>query len=147
MKNGSLQDDGICPRVQASGTRKHGESFWINSGKGDFRAVIDCLVPPPAKPANLVALFDGRASYTAIQHWRAGRKAPAWAIDLACGKLRQHLNTAHQLIQGASRWIGAADRRGAAGTRALAAWRERKAREKEKAAEVAALQHETKNNS
>jgi hypothetical protein len=131
--------------MTAADTQEHRELFWINSNKGDFRFVIDCLAPPPARAADLVALFDGRAKYGAIQNWRAGHKAPAWAIELACAKLNARLNIAYEAIQRAPQWIGRADRRGAAGAKALAAWRERKARErneqmeKEKAAQEAAL--------
>ncbi len=145
MENDSLRQAKFDTSPRARAARKHRESFWINSGKGDFRAVIDYLVPPPASPASLVALFDSRATYGAIQHWRYRGSAPAWAIDLACEKLHARLNTAYQILARAPQWVGAPERRGAAGAKALAAWRERKAREKEKAAHEAALQHETKN--
>lgn len=139
---GSLRAAEIGDESREHGAQKHRESFYVNSNKGHFRAVIDCLVPPPARAANLVALFDGRATYSAIQNWRSGRNAPAWAIDLACQKLNKRLAVMYRSIELAPRHIEKTHRRGAAGARALAAWRERKAREKEKAAELAALERE-----
>lgn len=39
------------------------------------------------KPATLVALFDGRASYHTIRSWRRGQAGmPQWAIDLLRAK-------------------------------------------------------------
>jgi hypothetical protein len=139
----SLHGNENQARAQESGARQHGDSFWTNSNKGDFRAVIDCLLPPPARAADLVALFDNRATYAAIQNWRSGRNAPAWAIELVCQKLDRRLKEAYQKLARAPQWLSKADRRGAAGAKALAAWRERKARErdeKEKAARAALSQ-------
>lgn len=133
VENESLQTFEFNGRVPASGTRKHRESLPRNSRPPNFRTIIDWLVPPPASQANLVALFDGRANYGMIRHWKYGRaKPPAWAVELACEKLRAQIEPAEKALQRARQWIGADQQaKGAAGAKALAAWRERKARERD----------------
>ena len=71
------------------------------------------------------ALFDHRASYAAIKTWRFGwNRAPQWAVDLIRSKIeaRRREGAALQAaIKPGNRGSGAA------GTKALAAWRARKA--------------------
>lgn len=44
--------------------------------------------------ARMVAALDGRATYTAIKHWRHGtRQAPQWARALLAAKLRAAAQT------------------------------------------------------
>jgi len=49
---------------------------------------IERLLPPPIRSAELVDLFDSRASYANIQAWRYGsHKPPQWALDIIDAKL------------------------------------------------------------
>lgn len=54
-------------------------------------AAIEVLIPGQPTPAQLEALFDGKAKYGAIKGWRLGRRnAPIWARNLIAWKVRRH---------------------------------------------------------
>lgn len=60
----------------------------MKSVKGIFGYTIEQFLPPPIRRADLVALFQGRASYWLIQAWRYGnRYPPEWARELLAEKL------------------------------------------------------------
>lgn len=79
--------------------------------------------------ATAITLFDGRATYAAITAWRFGwRRAPQWAVDLIRSKVAARAREGDRI----SAAIKPGNRgSGAAGTKALRAWRERKARERD----------------
>ncbi len=122
------------------GTRKHSESFPRNKlTSGIDRAIKVACDPYPVTRQRLLDLFDNRAPFTSIRSWRYGwSRPPAWAAELLQAKINARLKELYRVlatIEG--RLSGPGER----GTRHLAAWRERKAREKEKAAtEIAAAQ-------
>ncbi len=127
---GSLQNDGIDADSRASGTRKHSESLPRNKQTGGIdRAIKAACDPYPVTRQRLLDLFDNRAPFTSIKLWRYGwTRPPAWAIELLQTKLearRQELYRVLATIEG--RLSGPGER----GTRHLAAWRERKARERD----------------
>lgn len=150
MENESLQTREIDANSQASHTRKHGKSLPANSPTREMDAAIRYLLPQYARiPRHaLVTLFDYRANLATIKTWRFGwNRAPQWAVDLIRSKIEARRQEGAKLqvaIKPGNRGSGAA------GTKALAAWRERKARErdeKEKAAtEAAAFNREPGNN-
>jgi hypothetical protein len=139
----SLHDDEIRRAVRANGVRKHGESLPRHKVSGGIDALIRQLLNTPKGRApnaeSMIELFNGRASFAAIVQWRFGWKTPpAWAGDL----LRSRIAARRLELD---RFDASIPRRGAGsgerGKRHLAAWRERKARErdeKEKAANEAA---------
>lgn len=140
MENGSLRQAEIRRDRQASGPRKHGESLPKNQTSGEMGAAIQRLTPGRISRADLLDLFDRRADYKTIQSWRYGwNGAPQWAVELIQGKLaaraRADLAAGAKLKAGKGKgWNKCAA--------TLAAWRERKARERdeqEKAAHEAAL--------
>lgn len=128
-----------------NGAPNHRDTLHSNryaGAKEAIRAAIDYLVPAPAKPADLIAIFDGRANYGMIRNWKYGLAfPPPWAMDLLQRRLNER---AAQPLQKAKAIAGV---QGPGmgwnkGAKTLAVWRERKARErdaKEKAAEIAAL--------
>lgn len=129
----SLRDAEIGDQARASGARKHGESFPRNKVNGGIDALIRQLLNTPKgrspDPESAAALFNGRASPAAIVQWRFGWKTPPpWAADL----LRSRIAARRQELD---RFDASIPRRGASpgerGTRHLAAWRERKARERD----------------
>lgn len=130
---GSLQAATIARESLERGTRKHCESVARKKVTTGLDAAIQLLHPAPVDRQTLIDLFDGRASYAAIRAWRYGwRTAPTWAAGVLKWKLGMR---AAQML--AANVPERSKSRGAAGTKALAAWRERKARErdeKEKAA-------------
>jgi hypothetical protein len=132
----------FAARVQARGYRTHRDSLPSNRGTTAFWSVMVQLLEPPYSRAQLESFFQHRASYGLIRHWRYGHcTAPPWALDLMRQEARRQIakrNGAIDTLNSIRRPEGA----GIRGTRALRAWRERKAREqdeKEKAAEMAAL--------
>ena len=58
-------------------------------GLAPFGLVLRVLIPSGSIRES-VALFDGRASWSAIEHWRRGRRqAPQWARDIIDAKWRE----------------------------------------------------------
>ncbi len=136
MKNEPLQPSGNGHDARASAPQKHGESLPAKSASPEMGAAIQRLIPGRITRDALLDLFDQRADYKTVQSWRYGwRGPPQWAVDLIQGKLAAR--AAAYLAAGAKLKPGNRGS-GAAGTKALRAWRERKARErdeKEKAAQ------------
>jgi hypothetical protein len=135
MENESLQTGENRRDMQASGPQKHGKSLPKKFASPEMGAAIRRLIPGQITRESLLDLFDRRASYKAIEAWRYGWRAPPqWAVDL----IRTKLATRAAIYLAAGAKLKPGNRgSGAAGTKALAAWRERKARErdeKEKAA-------------
>lgn len=126
----------IVGDVQASGSSGHRDSLRWNNESRAIRRAIYILMPEPSR-AKLLALFDDRATVSAINNWRYGHtKPPQWVIALMLKRLDEFTAEARE----AMRSIAPIKRtsRGERGSRQLAAWRERKARErdeKEKAAQ------------
>ncbi len=132
MENESLQTREIMLTSLERGTRKHGESLPGNSASPGMGAAIRRLIPGRITRESLLDLFDQRASHKAIEAWRYGwRGAPQWAVDLIQGKLAAR--AAADLAAGAKLKPGNRGS-GAAGAKALAAWRERKAQERDEKA-------------
>jgi hypothetical protein len=140
----------FAARIQARGYRKHRDSLPRNRGTTPFWSFMvgNLGLEPPYSPAKLTAFFHGRASYGLIRHWRYGHcEPPPWATELMRQEARKRIaimNTAIESLNKFHRHESAGKR----GTRHLRAWRERKARErdeKEKAAELAALQQAANN--
>ncbi len=132
----ALHTDEIGDQERAGNTRKHAESSPRKQTSPEMGAAIQRLIPGRITRVMLLDLFDWRAEYKAIQSWRYGHhRAPQWAADLIKDKLAKR--AAADLIAAAAIKppIGKGWNKGAA---TLAAWRERKAREKEKAANEAA---------
>ena len=138
---GSLQTSGNQRHEQAGDTQKHADSLPAKSVTREMDTAIRYLLPRyeriPRTAA--MALFDGRATYAAITAWRFGwRQAPQWAVDLIRSKIAAHQQTGERIkhaVKPGNRGSGAA------GTKALAAWRERKARERDEK-EKAAREHD-----
>lgn len=144
MENGLNDESRISRVARENGARNHDDSFKRKKVNGGIDALIRQLINTPIGRApareSLLELFGNRASYAAITQWRFGWKSPPpWASDLLRSKItarQQELERAKATIP--RRGPGPGER----GTRNLAAWRERKAREKEKAASEAALKNE-----
>lgn len=135
---GSLRHNEIGTQVRASNTRKHSESLPRNKlTVGIDHAIKVALDPYPVTQQRLLDIFKGRASFTSIRSWRYGwSRPPMWAVKMLQAKIearRRELYRVLDMLEG--RTGGPGER----GSRHLAAWRERKAREKEKATETAAL--------
>ncbi len=148
MEIGSLQPSEIRRSARQSGRRKHPESLLGNTYTSAFWACMVHLLEPPRTRTKLTAFFHGRASYELIRLWRFGRCAPPdWATDIMRHEIQKRVAEINALIEGLKK-IPVQESPGIRGTRHLAAWRERKARErdeKEKAANAAALQHSQEN--
>lgn len=132
----SLQNNGIDADSRASGTQKHCESLPGKQVSREMDAAIRRLIPHERiSQWQLLDLFDRRASYASITAWRFGwRRAPQWAADLIRSKLAARAADDIAAGQALKPPIGKGWNKGA---KTLAAWRERKARErdeKEKAA-------------
>ncbi len=142
-KMGSLQAATNARESGEHATRKHRDSPKRRKVTPGFDAAIRVLCGSPVTQKALLDLFDNRAGAAVIRAWRYGWNAPPqWAADLLKTKLRARAAATLQLqtliIPRRGYW-------GWRGKETLAAWRERKAHEKEKAASEAALQYETKN--
>ena len=54
------------------------------------KEAIEFLIPPPIGTAQLLDLFDGRASVAAARAWRFGRRRlPQWAADIIDRRLAE----------------------------------------------------------
>lgn len=117
--------------MRASGTRKHRESLPHNFDTTPFWRAVTYLLTPPYSPARLTALFGGRAAYGAIRNWRYGHCGPPlWVAEILHARIDEklaELERAAQILDKCRRRNTAGER----GTRHLAAWRERKARERD----------------
>jgi hypothetical protein len=61
--------------------QSHPAPFRSHIPTTEFDRAIRNMVPLGSQ-AEIIALFHGRASWSAIRHWRAGRFGPPqWAID------------------------------------------------------------------
>ncbi len=135
VENESLQLSEIRRLAQESAPRKHRDLLLGAPVTLHMDVAIKRLINGRITRDALLDLFDQRASHAAIKAWRYGwRGAPQWAVDLIQGKLAAQ--AAADIAAGAKLKpsVGMDCNKGA---RALAAWRERKARErdeKEKAA-------------
>lgn len=73
---------------QSAALPEYPEQLPRLEAKAQFRLGIESLLPPPIAPKKLVALFENRATYGAIQGWRFGRRGPPqWATELLDRKL------------------------------------------------------------
>lgn len=80
--------DRIADRQIASATQKYLEKSPIRHSRNPISGAIALLLRAPIAKADLVALFDSRATYAAIQSWRYGQcEAPQWAIDILDRKI------------------------------------------------------------
>ena len=115
--------------AQVSAAHKHSAIPKKQKVTGGLDTVIRALCAPAVTRESLLELFDNRASYEAIKAWRFGwRRAPLWACELLKAKIRFR----------AANWIAHESTitpqigyRGSHGKHNLAAWRERKARERD----------------
>jgi hypothetical protein len=99
-------------------------------GSHDFRLGLAALVPHGASVKAFLAVFDGRASMSAINHWRYGtRHAPQWARELLAAKLEAAYRNTHPLDLAARLRQMPAGPGLAAGARNLAEWKARKNRD------------------
>lgn len=72
--------------------------------KSPIGIAIEHLLPPPILRADLVALFDGHATYGLIQAWRyAARHPPQWALDLILDKLNRPTQSIAAIVQTTAR--------------------------------------------
>ncbi len=130
MENESLQTNGNRRDAQASDTRKHGKSFPRNKvTNGIDRAIKVACDPYPVTRQRLLDLFDGHAPFTSIRSWRYGwSRPPMWAVELLQAKINMRLKELYHVLATIEARTGGPGERG---TRHLAAWRERKARERD----------------
>lgn len=137
----SLRPIEIAHSSQVSGARKHGESLRRKPVSAGMDAVIRRLInTPQISRGTLLELFEHRASFAAITAWRFGwRGPPQWAVDLIGDKLATRAARDAAEFAKIRPTIGMGWNKGAA---TLAAWREKKSRQKE-----AALQHLKENES
>lgn len=83
------------------------------------------LLPAPIAKRDALDLFERRASYPAINAWRHGtRRPPQWAVEILERKIREHMAPGADLCERIYSAIGPGQAAaGAAGARALRAWR------------------------
>ncbi len=128
----SLQTPTIVRESGARATRKHRDSPKRQKISAGLDSLIRELLPSPSartiERQKLLDLFGGHASFACITAWRFGWNAPPqWAIDLLKSKLRKR-------IAQLAKYESIVPQRGPHGWRGketLAAWRERKARERD----------------
>ena len=116
-------------------TQKHRKPVTNHKLTAGIDTAIKSLLLPPMTQQKLLSLFDNRVPFSSIRAWRYGwSRPPIWAVELLQAKLEAHVKELYRALATVeSRGAGPGER----GTRHLAAWRERKARErdeKEKAA-------------
>jgi hypothetical protein len=107
-------------------SREHLAAFRNSAVCAAVTRALSILVPSGNR-AEMRALFDGRVTAEAIDHWRAGRRRPSqWARDRLRAKLLE--------LAAVAEAIGDADPP-PDNTQALLRWHARQAAEKRKAAQ------------